>query len=397
MRLLDRIVTRAVDASAFLTEDDDLGPISFAGKIVSKEQALRVIAVYACTGIIADSIASLPIDVVEKDDEQRTRIDPPLWLDDEFWPNPETDLYSFVFRFVVSVLLGGTSFGLITARDRFGFATEVWNLAAPNRSQRTNRRLEYVWPDGTTLSPHTPRDPDGELIVIKGYDRGGDFGLDPIMDVAKQAVGLGLATEEYGGRFFGQGQQPSGVIETRGTTDETKLKLMADSWKRSHSGLKKAHMPAVLANARWRQTSLANDSAQFIDTRRFQINEIARLFRVPPHLISDVDRSTSWGTGIEEQNLQFVERTLLPWLTRLEQRFSALLPRGQVVKFNTAAIERGSLKSRYDAYAIGRQWGFLSTNDVRALEDLAPIPEGDLYLSPLNMVSADSTQAQGET
>jgi len=388
------IQVRAIDASVFLTDDDDLSAVSFAGKIITKTQAMRLIAVFACTGIIADAVAEMPIDVIEKrDDDTRVPVEPPLWLDPNFWPNPEYDLFGFVFRFVVSVLLGGTSFGVITARDRLGFATEVWNLAPPARATRTSGRLQYVWPDGSTLEPHTPRNPEGDLIVVKGYDAGGDFGLDPIMNVAKQAIGLGLATEEYGARFFGQGQQPSGVIEAQGNMDEGRLKLMADTWDRAQSGLGKAHKPAVLANARWRQTSIAPDSAQFIETRRFQINEIARLYRVPPHLIMDVDRSTSWGTGIEEQNVAFVKWTLQPWLTRLEQRFSVLLPRGQVVKFNTAALERGSLSSRYTSYGQARQGGWLSVNDIRRIEDLAPIPEGDLYLSPLSMVSADSPAA----
>lgn len=392
MNLWQRM-TRAVDASAFLTEDHDDGMMTHTGKVVSKEQALRLIAVYACTGIIADAIAAMPIDVVRKGDESRVPIAPPPWLDDEFWPNPETNLYYFVFRLVVSVLLGGTSFGFVSAYDRLGFPAEVWNLSPPARSERSGSSLSYVWPDGTRLEPLTPRNPGGRLIVIKGYDAGGDFGLDPIMHVAKQAIGLGLATEEFGGRFFGQGQQPSGVIEATGAVDETKAKVMVDTWQRTHSGLRKAHLPAILVNARWRQTSVANDAAQFIETRRFQINELARLYRVPPHLISDVERSTSWGTGIEEQNIAFVKFTLMPWLSRLEHAFSALLPRGQVVKFNTASLERADIQSRYSAYAIGRQWGFLSANDVRALEDLAPVPEGNIYLSPLNMVSAAAPAA----
>ncbi len=387
---------RAIDASAFLTDDGDLFGATYTGKQITKEQALRMIAVFACTGIISDAIAEMPIDVIERGDDTRERIDPPLWLNADMWPNPEYDLFGFVFRFVVSVLLGGTSFGLITARDRLGFASEVWNLAPPSRSERRNGQVTYLWPDGSALTPHTPRNPDGELIVIKGYDVGGDFGLDPIMNAAREAISLGLAQEEYGARFFGQGQQPSGVIEAKGTMNEERLKLMAGTWERSHSGLSKSHRPAVLANARWRQTSISNDSAQFLESRRFQINEIATLYRVPPHLISHVERSTSWGTGIEEQNIAFVKWTLQPWLTRLEARFSALLPPGQVVKFNTASMERGSLQSRYASYQVGRMGGWLNANEIRALEDLSPLPEGnggDLYLSPLNMVDAGSAAA----
>ncbi len=398
MRLIDRLTFRAVDASAFLTADDDDLFLTHTGKVVTKEQALRLIAVYACVGIISDAIAAMPIDVVEGRGQDRRRVDPPLWLDAEMWPNPEQSLYQFIFRLLASVLLGGTGFGLVSAVDQLGFPIEVWNLASPVRSTRDRGFLEYEWPDGSRLSPYTPRNPTGRLIVVKGFDIGGDFGLDPIMNVAKQAIGLGLAAEEYGSRFFGQGQQPSGVIESQSSTvSEDDAKLMAETWREAHSGLKKAHLPAVLVNARWRQTSISNDAAQFIDTRRFQINELARLYRVPPHLISDVDRATSWGTGIEEQNVAFVRWTLQPWLTRLEQILSVLLPRGQNVKFNVASLERGSLKSRYEAYAISRQWGFLSVNEIRSLEDLAPIgDEGNAFLQPLNLTPAGSAQASGE-
>ena len=141
--------------------------------------------------------------------------------------------------------------------------------------------------------------------------------------------------------------------------------------------------------AKWHQLSIAPDEAQFIETRRFQLNEIARLYRVPPHLIADVDRSTSWGTGIEEQSIGFVVYTLRPWIVRLERALSELIPGNGYVRFNVEGLLRGDTKSRYEAYAVARQWGWLSVNDIRDLEDLDPVTGGDTYLSPLNMNPLD--------
>lgn len=396
MNLLQSIRNRSVDASAFLTDDGLMPGAGASGISVTHESALRTIAVYACVGIIADALMGMPIRQVERlDDGTRRNLDLTLWLSPDWAPNPETERGAFVHRWCNSLLLYGTAYCLITARQG-GYPSEVWNLApADVRPDRSNGRLEYVW--GTRrLTPYTAQNPAGEIMVTKGFDFGGDVGVDPIRKVAFEAIGLAAAAERFGAAFFGQGQTPSGVIELDSTPSPDAIKSIKANWVRHHAGVSKSHLPGVLtAGAKWKPISIPPDAAQFIETREYQVGEIARLYRVPPHLISDTDRSTSWGTGIEEQNIGFVKFTLLPWIHRFESMLSRTVPPGQRIKLITSGLERGSLKSRYDAYAVGRSWGWLSQDDVRALEDLNPIgPEkgGDIYHIPLNMAASNAPQ-----
>ena len=397
MNLLTSLVRkRAVDASAFLTSDGLLPGAGASGISVTHESALRTIAVYACVGIIADALMGMPIRQIRRNaDGTRETLDPPLWLDPDWAPNPETDRETFVHRWANSLLLHGTAYSLITSRAR-GFPSEVWNLAPDEvRPDRSRGRLEYVWGD-RRLVPYTVSNPGGEIMVTKGFDFGGDVGVDPIRKVAFESIGLAAAAERYGATFFGQGQQPSGVIEMDGNPSPEAIKTITGNWVRHHAGVSKSHLPGMLiGGAKWRPTSIPPDSAQFIETRKYQIGETARLYRVPPHLISDVERSTSWGTGIEEQNIGFVKFTLLPWIIRFESMASSTVPARHRIKLVTAGLERGSLKSRFDAYAVGRNWGWLSQDDVRALEDMNPIGAakgGDVYHIPLNMAASNAEQ-----
>ena len=162
---------------------------------------------------------------------------------------------------------------------------------------------------------------------------------------------------------------------------------MLVGWMKAHHG--RSRVPAVLDNGlKWNQITVNPEESQFIETRRLQGAQIAGLYRVPPHMVSDTDRGTSWGTGIEEQGIGFVVYTLGPWISRFESAISSLLPRGQYVKFNMNQLLRGRQKDRFASYAIGRQWGWLSVNDIRQLEDLPPVEGGDTYLQPLNMIDA---------
>jgi HK97 family phage portal protein len=158
------------------------------------------------------------------------------------------------------------------------------------------------------------------------------------------------------------------------------------SWKAKHSGAAQAHDVAVLgAGVTFQPVSFPPEDVQFVESRKFQIDEIARIYGIPPHMLFQTDRSTSWGTGIEQQGLGFVVYTLRPWLTRFEQRISRLLPNPQYVKFAVEGLLRGDTKGRYESYAIARNWGWMSVNEIRGHEDLPPIEGGDQYLSPLNM------------
>ena len=228
-----------------------------------------------------------------------------------------------------------------------------------------------------------------EVLHIPGLGFDGLIGYSPIA-LAKNAVGMTLACEEYGASFFGNGANPGGVLEHPGILkDPGKVR---DSWNAVYQGTRNAHKVAVLEEGMsYKQIGIPPEEAQFLETRKFQINEIARLFRIPPHMVGDLEKSSF--SNIEQQSLEFVKYTLDPWVVRFEQAFkkSLLLPeekKTHFIKFNVDGLLRGDYQSRMNGYAIGRQNGWLSTNDIRELEELNPIPPeegGDLYLINGNM------------
>ena len=228
-----------------------------------------------------------------------------------------------------------------------------------------------------------------EVLHIPGLGFDGLIGYSPIA-LAKNAVGMTLACEEYGASFFSNGANPGGVLEHPGILkDPGKVR---DSWNAVYQGTRNAHKVAVLEEGMsYKQIGIPPEEAQFLETRKFQINEIARLFRIPPHMVGDLEKSSF--SNIEQQSLEFVKYTLDPWVVRFEQALkkSLLLPeekKTHFIKFNVDGLLRGDYQSRMNGYAIGRQNGWLSTNDIRKLEELNPIPPeegGDLYLINGNM------------
>lgn len=232
---------------------------------------------------------------------------------------------------------------------------------------------------GDTMSEFTQRNPGGDVLHILGHTADGLVGLSPI-EQARQAIGSGLAVEAFGNRFFKNGAISSAAIEMPAGSQPTEdqLKQLQAQLTRKHAGLKNAWKPIVLANgATFKPMTVPNDQAQFIETAKLSVAEIARLYRVPPHLIGDVERSTSWGTGIEQQGIGFVTYTLDPWLTRLEDSFNQLLPRGQFIKFNVNGLLRGDAAARSAYYQAMGQLKAIEINEIRALEDLPPLDGGD--------------------
>lgn len=210
------------------------------------------------------------------------------------------------------------------------------------------------------------------------------MGMSPVQKAAA-AIGLGLAAERYGLRYFRDSANPSGILSTDGEITPQQQKQAAKAWITSHQGRR---LPAVLGNGlKWQSVTLTPNESQFLETRGFQRSEIAMWFRIPPHMIGDTEKSTSWGTGIEQQTLGFVKYTLMPWLICIEQAISVLLPRGQFAKFNIDDLLRGDVESRWKSYNLGRNAGVYSVNEIRDREDLPPIgPEGDIRLQPSNYV-----------
>jgi len=232
------------------------------------------------------------------------------------------------------------------------------------------------------LDPH-------DVLHIPGLGFDGLVGYSPIA-MARNAIGMAIACEEYGAKFFANGANPGGVLEHPGTIkDPAKVR---ESWNSVYQGSGNSHRIAVLEEGlHFNPISISNEQAQFLETRKFQINEIARIFRVPPHMVGDLEKSSF--SNIEEQSLEFVKYTLGPWVIRWEQALARALfseaekPR-MFFKFNVDGLLRGDYVSRMNGYAVGRQNGWMSANDIRSLENLDPIPEdegGNLFLVNGNM------------
>lgn len=354
-----------------------------SGLTISRGAAMRTAAVTACIRFRAETIGMLPIDEIEYDGEARKSVEPSPWIER---PNPEMTSFDLFERTSASIDTDGNAFWW-TERDRLKRVREVWPLPPAEvgvfRNKDGEKRLridnqEY----GTDRIVHIPG------FTLPGRLRG----LSPIEQHAA-AIGLAAAAEEYGGAFFANGAVMSGVIESPQDPGDVAVKRMQTSFERDHRGLRNAHRPGFLfGGAKWVQLTIPNDAAQFLETRKYQIAEIARIFRVPLHKIGDLERATF--SNIEHQAIEWVTDGVMPYTTRIERAVVAagLLDRGHRLKFNLAGLLRGDTPSRFAAYAVGRQWGWLSVDDIRALEDLNPLPDGagQVYLEPLNMVPAGS-------
>ena len=349
---------------------------TLSGQAVNERTAMTVTAVYACVRILAEAIAGLPIHMYKyQPGGGRERVtDHPLFplLHDA----PNSEMTSFVFRetLMAHLLLHGNAYAQII-RDGHGRVLELYPLL-PNR-MRVDRdaagRIFYEYRKGDGAAVPLRRE---DVLHIPGLGFDGLVGYSPIA-MAKNAVGLALATEEFGSTFFGNGANPGGVLESPGViSDPERLK---ESWHSQFSGAR-AHSIAVLEEGlKYHSIGIPPDQAQFLETRKFQITEIARIFRVPPHMLADLERATF--SNIEHQSLEFVKFTLGPWVARWEQALmqALLLPgekREYFIRFNLDGLLRGDYKSRMDGYATGIQNGFLSPDDVRGLEELNPIPGG---------------------
>lgn len=384
---------RAIDKVALWGRGADLiGTETDAGVTVSHETAVRMTAVYACVRLRAETIASLPADVFRRVAGTRTPVDPqPSWIRQ---PNPDTTWFEFVEQINRGLDTDGNAYVLIAARDLLGFPRELWTINPREvEVRRENGRLVFVWGGSEVLSRFDAlANPGGDVLHIKNVTNGGDKGLSPIA-VAREAIGLGLAAQKFGARFFGAGQAASGLIELPESDPKKSrehLEMMAESFTDRHGGVGKSHLPGVLTGgAKWTQLTIPPDQAQFLETRKFQVTEIARIYGIPPHMIGEVDRSTSWGSGIEQQSIGFVQYSLAPRLVRLEHAFNQLTPRGQFIKWNVNGLLRGDMRARAEFYAKGIDRGWFLRSDARELEDMPPVDGLDRPVLPSNFVVLD--------
>lgn len=363
-----------------------------SGKPVNERTAMQTTAVYACVRILAEAVASLPLHVYEYQDDGGKKLvhDHPLYylLHDE--PNPE--MTSFVFRetLMSHLLIWGNAYAQII-RDGAGRVLGLYPLLPDKMEVQMDDKgnIYYVYSRNSDENPTFKEYGNIKLkaedvLHIPGLGFDGLIGYSPIA-MAKNAVGMTLACEEYGASFFANGANPGGVLEHPGVLkDPSKVR---ESWNSVYRGVSNAHKIAVLEEGmKYQQIGIPPEEAQFLETRKFQINEIARLYRIPPHMVGDLDKSSF--SNIEQQSLEFVKYTLDPWVIRWEQSLqrSLLLPgeKGKYfIKLNVDGLLRGDYQSRMNGYAVGRQNGWFSANDIREMENMNPIPDeegGNLYL-----------------
>ncbi|MGI6497555.1 MAG: phage portal protein [Oscillospiraceae bacterium] len=363
-----------------------------AGKPVNEHTAMQMTAVYSCVRILSETLAGLPLHVYRYNDSggKEKNLKHPLYklLHDE--PNPEMTSFAFRETLMSHLLLWGNAYAQIIRNAR-GEVIALYPLM-PNKmavDRDSKGRLFYLYSRTSDDAPTLGGDSQvylapSDVLHIPGLGFDGLIGYSPIA-MAKNAVGLAIATEEYGAKFFANGAAPGGVLEHPGTIkDPGKVK---ESWNTAYQGSQNAHRVAVLEEGmKYQPIGISPEQAQFLETRKFQINEIARIFRVPPHMLADLEKSSF--SNIEQQSLEFVKYTLDPWVVRWEQSMCrALLMESEkptvFIKFNVDGLLRGDYVSRMNGYATARQNGWMSANDIRELENLDRIPAelgGDLYL-----------------
>lgn len=370
-----------------------LGHASASGLNVSPESAMRASAVYACVKVVSETIASLPIEVHEKLPSGFSKKAPDHPLQELLGVSPTPRMTSFEW-FEMQIAFGAL-YGNAYAIIKDGRIGPIGNLE-PIRPDRVrvfeteSGRLVFE-----VSNPHTgvrTRYTEDEIFRVPGFTFNGVEGIAPIA-FARDPVGLALATEQFGSRYFSQDATPSGVLKHPNNISDEALKNLKASWKKRHTGLANSHSIAILEEGmEFQPIATANRDSQFLETRKYQISEIARFFRIPLHMINELEKSSF--NNIEQQSIEFVKYTIRPWVTRIEQRINKDLiinNRRFFVRFNLDGLLRGERKARFEGHGIAIDKGFMTRNEVRELEGLPPKDGLDDVLTPLNMDSGNNT------
>lgn len=404
MGILSRALERRVSVSDLKNPEYWLleawgGGSTATGKSVSVSGALAFVPVYACVRLLASSIASLPLPVYRRLPGGGKERDSghPLYALLHDQPNAEMTSCEMRQAMVGHLLLWGNAYANIE-RDGSGSVVGLWPLRPDQmrveRSPRTGRLLyRYTLPNGEQRILLAD-----EVMHWRGLSSDGQMGYSPIT-LAREAVGMGLAAEEYAARFFGNDSRPGGVLKHPAKLGPEAAKNLRESWEATHGGLSNRHRVAVLEEGvEWQQIGIPPKDAQFLELRQFQRGEIAMLFGVPPHMIGDTERSTSWGTGIEQQGIGFVTYTLRPWLVAIEQRIKADLfsesdRETWFAEFLVDGLLRGDAQGRAQALAIQRQNGVLNADEWREIENRNPLPDGQGQIFLVNSAMISPAQA----
>lgn len=372
---------RTLTTSAFVPPPS----VGVIDDFVGVHRAMACMTVLACVRVLSDTIASLPWKAYRRDAKgvpKEVKPQPAILRE----PFPGFDLFQWKQMVVASMALRGNSYHLITSRDKLGYPTSLLPLH-PDVVFLERRPDILMWFDpvyrimGEQVNP-------ADMLHIRRFTLPGEpWGLSPVKQAAV-AIGMSLGAEEYGFRWFKESANPSGVLMTEQDLDEGAITRQQKNWISSHGGRR---LPAVLSNGfKWQNLSITPEESQFLETRQFQRSEICLMYGVPPILIGDTKETTAWGTGVEQITLGAITFTFRAWTACVESVISNCLPRGQFVRFDYDALLRGDIEGRWTAYkaALGGNTGagWISTNEVRAKEEMDPVEGGDAIFHPGTMV-----------
>jgi len=358
-----------------------------AGSFIDYTTALGINSVWACVSLIADTISALPVDTyIRKDGIAYPYRPRPTWVGR---PDAMINSTSFWQQTMISLLLDGNAFIRIFRDPITGqiLSMMVLNPMKVTVSRKANGTKRYVYQgeDGKELSS------DDMLHITGSILMPGDIRGKSTVDSLKENLGLSMSLESFAARFFGQGTQTSGVIEYPGALSAEQAENLSRSFDRAHKGYRKAHRTGILSGgATFKPTSVANDQAQMLDSRRLAVEDVARMFRVPTNMIGLNERGAQSYNSNEQNAISFVTHTLRPWLAKLEDAFSALLPDTAYLSFNTDDLLRGDYATRIEGYAKMLQNGVMSANEVRRIENMRPVAGGDVVRVPLANVDINA-------
>lgn len=364
----ERAITKASQPLGEWAGDNYGG--TWSGASVNRDTAMQLATVWGCVKFICDGISTLPVDVYRKVNGAPAAQPKPSWLTS---PTPTLDLVSWMTQVLSSLLLAGNAFCEI--RRAQGVVRELVPIDPAHVQVRVIDGRKVFQVGAKTFSTF-------DMLHIAGpMSAGALVGMSPL-EAARQTIGAGLAAEEFAARYFGQGLTMAGVIENPGDLNPDNARAMASSFARRHSGKDKAHLPGVLVGgATWKPTSVTAEQAQFLQTRKFTDSLIAgRIFLIDPtELGIPLDGTTLTYQNALDRTIRKIEVTFLPWIVRLENAWSSLfrLTGDDVsyVKLNADALKRGDIKTRFETYKIADDIGLYETDEMRALEDLPPLPD----------------------
>lgn len=377
-------------------ETDPAGLGIRSGVIVSDYTAMQISAVWACVRLVSETVSTLPIAVYRRTEEGRNTEPEHQLARVLAQPNRYMTGVEFMEAMNANLAMHGNAYAVIQ-RNGVGQVSSLWPLyaSAMDVDKLDDGTVIYRYTDGKNVNIYAAEN----ILHVKGFGVSGLVGLSPLA-YARQSIGLSIAAETYAAKFFGNGARPGGVLTIDRVLKPEQREALRKNFAGMHEGAENSHKLHVLeAGMNYQQIGIAPEDAQMLETRRFQIEDIARFFRVPSFLINDTAKSTSWGTGLEQQNLAFLAYSLRPYLTRWEQAINSSLitppqKRTHYVEFNLEGLLRADSSARSSFYSQMVQNGLMTRNEVRRKENLPEVDNGDELTAQINLAPLDKL---GET